>query len=81
MIVRFSMSSTLISGAFDCSDAGPFSEDCEVGHAEGCDVAASNPAPSDGVCVPDVGLETGLEGAREGTVWLSRVKRRDVMMT
>ena len=40
---------------------------------------------SEGVCwleaVPDAGFEVAREGVRDGTVWLSRVRRREVMIT
>jgi hypothetical protein len=73
-MVKFSTSSRLICGACDCSDNG-------VGHVEGCDVAASRCCASDGVCDPEPVVDAGLEGALEDIVWLSRVKRRDVMIT
>jgi hypothetical protein len=73
MMVRFSTSSRLICGACRCED--------EVGHADGCEVAAWRVCASDGVCVPDPEVEGGFEGALEETVWLSRVSRREVMIT
>jgi hypothetical protein len=72
-MVRFSTSSRLICGACGCED--------EVGHADGCEVAASSACASDGVCVPVPEVEGGLEGALEEIVWLSRVSRREVMIT
>jgi hypothetical protein len=63
------MSSRSIGGACDCSDL------FDVGHVDGCDVAAS--CGSDGECAPVPAFDTG----REGMVWLSRVKRREVMIT
>jgi hypothetical protein len=35
----------------------------------------------DGVWVPDAAVEAGWEDALGDIVWLSRVSRRDVMMT
>jgi hypothetical protein len=52
-----------------------------VGQADGCEIAASRLWASDGVCVPEPEVDAGLEGALEEIVWLSRVSRRDVMMT
>ena len=43
----------------------------------GWDVAESRCCGSEGVFVPVPAFDTGLEGI----VWLSRVKRRDVMIT
>ena len=43
----------------------------------GWEVAASRCWGSEGVWVPVPAFDTGLEGM----VWLSRVKRRDVMIT
>lgn len=48
-----------------------------MGHVEGWDVAASK----EGDCRPDAVVDAGFDGAREDTVWLSRVRRREVMMT
>jgi hypothetical protein len=73
IMVRFSTSSRLIWGAWG------WDED-EVGHADGCEVAASR-FGSDGVCVPEPEVDAGLEGALEEIVWLSCVRRREVMMT
>lgn len=44
-----------------------------MAHDEGCDFAASG--------FGDVVPEAGFEGAREGMVWLSGVRRSDVMIT
>lgn len=74
IMVRFSMSSRLIWGACGWSDE-------EVGHVDGCEVAASRWWASDGVCVPEPEVDAGLEGALEEIVWLSRVRRREVIMT
>jgi hypothetical protein len=73
-MVRFSTSSRLICGARGCSGD-------EVDHADGCDVAASRFCASDGVCDPESVVDAGLDGALEDIVWLSRVKRREVMIT
>jgi hypothetical protein len=73
-MVRFSTSSRLICGACDCPEDG-------VGHVDGCDVAASLCCASEGVFDPEPVVEAGLEGVLDEIVWLSRVKRRDVMMT
>lgn len=70
-MVRFSMSFRSIWGWDSCS-AG-----FDDAHVEGWDVAASWVCASEGVCVPVPALDTGLDGM----VWLSRVSRRDVMMT
>lgn len=75
IMVRFSMSSRLTCGAWGWSDEEG------VGHVDGCEVAASRCWASDGVCVPEPEVDAGLEGAREEMVWLSRVSRREVMMT
>lgn len=66
-MVRFWMSSSSSSSGF-CAGAA-------CGMHVGA--AASVDCPSKGVCVPVPGLETGLDG----TVWLSRVRRRDVIIT
>jgi hypothetical protein len=76
-MVRFSTSSRFICEAKACG----CSEGNEVGHVEGCEVAASRGCASDGVTGSDPLVEAGLEGALEEIVWLSRVKRREVMMT
>ena len=64
-----------MSGGKICSDGS------DGGHAELPDAAASTWDDLDGVCVPDAGFDAVLEGVREEIVWLSRVKRRDVMIT
>jgi hypothetical protein len=74
-MVRFSTSSRLTCRVCGCLSGR------EVGHAEGCDFAASRRCVSDGVCVPDPAVDAGLEGALDEIVWLSRVKRREVMIT
>ena len=73
MIVRFSTPSKFISGVCCCDD--------EVGHVDGWEVAASRACVSVGVCVPEPAVDGALDGAREEMVWLSRVRRREVMMT
>lgn len=65
------MSSMLICGSLGGLD------DSAAPHAEGCDFDASRWGDPAGVCVPD----GGLEGARDGTVWLSGVNRSEVIMT
>ena len=67
MIVRFSISFTLIWGASVCG-ACDCSDGCDVGHVEGWEVAALRVGDSDGVWVPEAGFDAGLEGAREGIV-------------
>lgn len=67
MMVRYSTSARLISGVV-CGD------EADVGHVEGCEVAASRWF---GVWAP----EPGLDGAREEMVVLSRVSRKEVMIT
>jgi hypothetical protein len=52
-----------------------------VGHAEGCDDAASRLCASNGVGGPEPAVDAGLDGVLEEIVWLSRVKRSEVMMT
>lgn len=70
MMVRFSMSSeSEVRGV--CWDLGRFSQ------VEGWEVAASWAWVFEGVWVPVPAFDTGLED----TVWLSRVKRSDVMIT
>lgn len=75
MMVRVSMSSRLISGAGGAAGVEV------VGQVEGCEVAASRDCGSVGVCEPVPAWEVGRVGEREESVWLSRVKRREVMMT
>lgn len=74
-MVKFCTSSRFICGCCDCSD------DDDVGHVDGCEVAASGECASDGVCDPDPVIDAGLEGALEERVWLSRVRRKEVIMT
>lgn len=52
-----------------------------MAQVDGWDIAAFKGCDSEGVCVPVPAFEFGLVGAREDMVWLSRVKRREVMMT
>jgi len=75
MMVKFSTSSRFICGCCDSSN------DEDVGHVDGCEVAASSDCASDGVCGPDPVVDAGLEGALEERVWLSRVRRKEVIMT
>lgn len=70
MMVRFSISESSWTGVL-CWGLGRCSQ------VEGCEVAASWGWLVEGVWVPVPAFDTGLED----TVWLSRVKRRDVMMT
>ena len=70
MMVRFSMSSESLRGVL-CWGLGRCSQ------VEECEVAASWGWVFEGVCVPVPAFDTGLED----TVWLSRVKRSDVIMT
>ena len=50
---------------------------CCVALAAGCEVSGFN----SGVCWPEAVAEAGFEGARDGIVWLSRVSRREVIIT
>jgi hypothetical protein len=61
-MVKFSTSSRLT-----CSVCG-FSDVDDLGHVEGCDVAASRCCGSDGVSVPEPAEDAGLDGAREEMV-------------
>ena len=72
MIVRFSGSST-------CTEAseGEAVARLDVGQEDGCEVSAEW---SVGVCWPDGGLDGARDGVLEGRVWLSRVRRSEVMM-
>ena len=78
MIVRLSASS---SNARFTSRLG----EVLVVHADGCEVSAFCAVDSAGVCVPEavveVGFEAGRDGFRDGIVWLSCVKRKEVMIT
>jgi hypothetical protein len=68
-MVRFSISEGSIEGGSRVDDV--------VGHVEGCEVSGLRSGDSEGVW----GLEVVRDGVRDGSVWLSLVRRSEVMMT
>lgn len=77
IIVRFSGSSSISEMEVDSGGLG----DEDVGHDCGCEVAGSSLGDEGPDGAFELGFEGALDGAREGSVWLSRVRRREVMIT